>query len=37
MRMSAVPDKHADAQTSNDAQNTTDVSSEEQNLVKKED
>jgi hypothetical protein len=37
MRMNAVPDKHADTQTSNDTQNTTDVSSEEQNLVKKED
>jgi hypothetical protein len=37
MRMSAVPDKHADAQTSNDAVNTTEITSEEQNLVKKED
>jgi len=36
MRMNAVPEKHADAQTSNDAQNTTEISSEE-NLIKKED
>ena len=36
MRMNAVPEKHSDAQTSSDAQNTTEISSEEK-LIKKED
>jgi uncharacterized membrane protein (DUF106 family) len=36
MRMNAVPEKNADAQSSNDAQNTTEISSEEK-LIMKED
>ena len=34
--MQAVPDKHADAQSSNDAVNTTEISSSEEKLVTKE-